>query len=210
MMIENSIKEIIQEYIDNVCYHANDVTLVHKRCSYQALSNLLNQYPTDMSNYLLGNSRKHWGVQHKLFQEYIKILEGSLPFIIIKGKTQYRVDSLLDDNLCLFDGISNFEAMVNEKLIVPNLTQEFYVGGRSSSYAKPYYLGKLLDIKNNYGISLMFCVQDYSFTKIHLRGVRPGMMVKVSHLRIPPHYGMGTMSYINRAKQTITKYLRSI
>ena len=47
-----------------------------------------------------------------------------------------------------------------------------------------------------------------------MKNVKPGTEVSVSHLRIPPHYQMGAMVYINRARKIIIdhfeKYYKDI
>lgn len=206
-----TLKDIIETQSNNTAYSSSDVTLKHKQLVYQAINNLLEEFPVEMSEYLLGNSDSHMGFQHKIFQEYIKLLEESFPFFISKNKKLIKIDNLLDNNLCLFDGISVFEGIVNEKLFIKNETKEFYIGGRKAAYAKPYYIGKLLNvIENNTKIPLIQQVKDYSFSKIRMQNVKPGISVTVTHLRIPPHYQMGGMVYVNRIRKKIVeraKYL---
>src|SRR5208282_1472945 len=104
----------------------------------------------------------------------------------------YKVESLLDDNIKIFDGISIFTGIVTDKLEVKNGTTEYYIGGRKASYTKPFYIGKLLSIVDSQSSeSLMDNVVEYSFSKIKLQNIQPGGEVIVTHLRIPPHYQMG-------------------
>ena len=49
----------------------------------------------------------------------------------------------------------------------------------------------------------MHHVKDYSFSKIRMQDISPGMEVIVTHLRVPPHYQMGGMVYINRIRKKI-------
>jgi ribosomal protein L37AE/L43A len=204
--LENKIKilnEVIEQQRDAIPYTSSDFTSKHKYLVYQAISNLLSVYPQDMTEYLLDQSRSG-GFQHKIFQEYIKLLERSLPFSFKKNKKIYKIESLLDEQLCLFDGISIFESIITDKLEIKNETKETYIGGRKAAYVKPFYIGKLINIfdKSN-NESLLSNVTDYTFSKIKLKEVIPGTKVSVSHLRIPPHYQMGGMVYVNRIRKKI-------
>lgn len=204
--IQNKIK-IIQEVIEyqnnSVPYSSSDFTVKHKTLCYQAFYNLLDKYPIDMVGYLLNGSRSG-GFQHKAFQEYIRLLEVSFPFTCKKNNKMYKVESLLDDNLSLFDGISVFDEIVSDKLAVKNATKEFYIGGRKAAYTKPFYIGKLLSIvdKTTHQ-SLMDKVVEYSFSKIKMKDIAPGTEVLVTHLRVPPHYQMAGMVYVNRVRKKI-------
>lgn len=199
----NTLKDVIESQSNSILYNSSDFTVKHKLFTYQAISNLIDLYPEDMVEYLLNNSRSG-GFQHKIFQEYVGLLEAAIPFFIKKNGKLHKIDSLLDDNLCIFDGISTFEALVNENFEVKNNTQEFYIGGRKASYAKPFYIGKLLSVinkKNRH--SLINNVVEYSFSKIKLKDIKVGTKVEVTHLRIPPHYQMGGMVYVNRIRKKI-------
>jgi hypothetical protein len=197
------IKSAIDYQSNNVPYSSSDFTVKHKQLVYNAFNNLLLKYPEEMSNYLLDNSRSG-GFQHKIFQEYIRLLENSLPILVSKNKKMYKIESLLDENLSLFDGISNFDATINSKLEIKNNTKEYYIGNRKATYAKPYYIGKLLNVvdkKNNN--QLLDNVIEYSFLKIKMKDVIAGTEVSVTHLRVPPHYQMGGMVYVNRIRKKI-------
>ncbi len=207
--IQNKIellKDIIESQANSLVYNGgSESTMQHKISTYYAFNNLLDKYPYDMVDYLLHNSRSG-GFQHKIFQEYVKLLENSLPFSYKKKGQTYKVDNILDENLNIFEGISVFEAIISDKLEIKNNTQEFYIGGRKASYTKPYYIGKLLSItekSNNQPITHL--VVEYSFSKIKLKNIKPGTQVIVNHLRIPPHYQMGGMVYINRIRKKIVE-----
>jgi hypothetical protein len=205
------LKGIIETQSNSVIYSGSNATTKHKQLVYQAMSNLLDRYPSEMSQYLLGNADGNMGFQHKIFQEYVKLLEASLPFVITKNKRPYRIDSLLDNNLCLFDGISIFDGIVNDRMTIKNGTQEFYIGGRKAAYTKPYYIGKLLNIvQRDTGVSLLSYVREYSFSVIRMQDVRVGTPVSVSHLRVPPHYQMGGMAYVNRIRKKIVERARTL
>lgn len=197
------IKEAMEFQSNNLAYSSSNFTLKHKLLCYQAFSNILDIFPEEMVGYLLNNTRSG-GFQSKVFQEYIKLLEASFPFSFKKNNKMYKVESLLDDNLSLFDGISKFSGIINEKCQIKNATTEFYIGGRAASYTKPYYIGKLLNVvdkKTN--LSLMNKVMEYGFSRIKLKDVVPGEEVTVTHLRVVPHYQMGGMVYVNRIRKKI-------
>ena len=205
------IQDIIQAQYASVAYGSSDATIKHKQFVYQAFSNLLKTYPSEMSAYLLNDSHSNMGFQHKVFQEYIRLLESSFPFIITKNKKLIKIDNLLDKHLCIFDGISEFDGMINEKLIIKNNTKEFYIGGRKATYAKPYYIGKLLNVVNyDTKQSLIANVVDYSFLKITMVNIKINTPVVVTHLRIPPHYGMGGMTHVNRIRKKIVERTTSM
>jgi hypothetical protein len=197
------LKEVIDQQKNNISYISHDYTIPHKLAIYQAFSNLIDEYPEDFTNYLLNNSRSG-GFQHKIFQEYIKLLEEKLPFKFRKGKQEYKIETLLDENLSLFEGISIFESVITDKLTIKNETNEFYIGGRKSQIAQPYYIGKLLNIVNGRTKeTLIDKVVEYSFSLIKLQDVQPKTPVIITHLRIPPHYQMGGMANINRIRKKI-------
>lgn len=200
------LQEIIETQSNNVPYSSSDATVRHKQYVYQAFSNLLEAYPSEMIAYLIGNSDSHMGFQHKVFQEYIRLLEESLPFFVSKNRKLHKVDSLLDNTLCLFDGLSEFDSIVTDKLSIKNETKEFYIGGRKAAYTKPYYIGKLLSIiRRDTKEPIIHLVKDYSFSKIRMRDVKAGTPVTVTHLRVPPHYQMGGMAYVNRIRKKIVE-----
>lgn len=134
-------------------------------------------------------------------------MEQELPFSFIKNKKQFIITSLLDKNLGLFDGISTFNSIVSDKLIIKNETEDIYIGGRNGVCKKPFYIGKLIDVEVN-GNSIMNNVKSYSFTKIQLANVIPGTIATITHMRTPPHFQMGGMAYINRARKEILKGLK--
>lgn len=206
----DAIKEIIETQSNASAYSSSNATVRHKQCVYQAFSNLLERFPEEMVAYILNSTDSHMGLQHKIFQEYVNLLESALPFFVLKNRKPIRIDNLLDESLCLFDGISVFDSIVNDKLAIKNETKEFYIGGRKASYTKPYYIGKLLNvIQRDTKTPLMQYVKEYSFSKIHMRDIKPGTLVTVTHLRVPPHYQMGGMAYVNRIRKKIVERARS-
>jgi hypothetical protein len=205
----SKIQDVIETQTNNIIYSSSEFTVKHKQFVYKAFENLLKQYPQEMVDYLFNLTNSHYGFQHKIFQEYISLLEAALPISYTKNKKQYKVESLLDNNLKLFDGISVFDGIIDSKLNIKNETKEFYIGGRKAAYTKPYYIGKLLNvIKTDDKSSLIHLVKDYGFSKIHMRNVEPNTKVIVTHLRVPPHYQMGGMVYVNRIHKKISERLK--
>lgn len=204
------LKEVIETQYNNVPYSSSDFTVKHKLFTYQAFDILLSKYPEEMVDYLLNSSRSG-GFQHKVFQEYTKLLEAALPFYIKRNGKPFKIEHLLDSNMCVFDGISIFEGIVNSKLEIKNNTQEFYIGGRKASYTKPYYIGKLLSVIDQASKTpLLDKVVEYSFSKIKMKDIDPNTKVTVTHLRIPPHYQMGGMVYVNRVRKKIVDRAQAV
>lgn len=196
--LKNTINElIIQEEWDK------NLKIKHRLYALQSFKNILEKFPDDFCDYMLHNSRSG-GFQNKLFQEYIKIIENNLPILIKRNKKTVVINSLSDPILHLFDGISVFQGIVDENKEVKNNTQEFYIGGRKGVYAKPYYIGKILNIiDNSTGRVILDRVKDYNFQKIKFKDLSPGTQLTITHLRTPPHYQLGGMVYINRTRKLI-------
>jgi hypothetical protein len=206
----NLLRNIIDIQYNGVPYNSSDFTAKHKMLCYKAFNNILNSYPLEMVNYLLNSSRSG-GFQHKIFQEYIRLLEASLPFFFKKNNKLHKVVSLLDENLNIFEGVSIFNAIVTDKNTIKNGTSEFYIGGRKAKIVKPYYIGKVLNIiDNKTKKSLLSHIKEYSFSLIKVCDIAPGTEVTVSHLRVPPHYQMGGMVYVNRVRKKIIDRARII
>lgn len=197
------LKDIIEGQANAIYYVSIDATLMHKKCMYQAFLNMLEKSPEQMIQYLIYTNGRS-GLQHKIFQEYISLLEKKFPFSYKKNGKMYRITSLLDEDLNLFDGISVYKSEITKNLSIKNETEEFYIGGRKGTYSQPYYIGKLLDVVNlENSNSLISNVIEYSFSKIKLKNASPGTKVQVSHLRIPPHYQMGGLVHLNRIRKKI-------
>ncbi len=195
------INKIVEKQSNQLAFGGSTFTVKHKLFVYQAFKELLHQFPDQMVDYLLSSSRSG-GFQHKIFQKYVSLLENSFPLQIRKNKKFTLISNLLDKNLCLFDGISTFEAIVKNQSIKNN-TSEYYIGGRSATYSKPYYIGKLLSVLNKETKeSITHLVKEYSFNKIKI-DVPDNTLVQVTHLRVPPHYQMGGMVYVNRIRKAI-------
>lgn len=200
----NILYECIDYQSKNIQFKGNNSTYLNKFCMYEAYKNIIDQYPQEMISYLICLN-KQGKIQHKIFQEYIKILESKIPFTFKQNNKTYEVKSILDDNLCIFDGISCYVAAVDNHNEIFNETEEIYIGGRKGSYYKPYYIGKVVDVINLAdNKSILHLVEEYSFFKIKMKKeIPPGTETYVEHMRIPPHYQMGGMVYLNRIRRAI-------
>lgn len=194
--------EIINDIAVSIGFTSCNYTIKQKTLMCQSFIDIINLYPEEMTNYLFRGKRGP-SLQNKIFKRYIYLLEKSLPIHFIKGKDLVIIDSITDQNLNIFTQEQTFIQIVNNQLKVKNNTEDMYIGGRKGTCVKPYYIGKLLNISSLDGKSLNSKVQDYTFSYIKLKDVKPGTKVKVNHLGIPPHYQMGPMVYLNRIKQEI-------
>lgn len=194
--------DVLSTVIDLQSSHTNSFK---KRLMYKAYKNMLQIAPDEMVSYLV--HRKTPGelpIQSRIFQEFIRLIENELPISYIKGGKTIEVESLLDPNLDLFLGLSEFTSIVRENGIVPNCTKETYIGGRLSRNFGPCFIGLLLDVQDNNGKSLMDSVQFYTFAQIKMKDyVAPGIMVKVIHYRIPSHYEMNGLVNLQRVRRKI-------
>jgi hypothetical protein len=195
---------VIDSQMSSLHYHSNQSTLLHKKNMYEAFKIIIAKYPEEMISYLVYTTRGA-GIQHKIFQEYVQLMEASLPFSFVKNGKSFTITSLLDPELCIFDGVSEYSTIVTSKHEAINETKERYVGGRKGFYDKPFYIGKLLDVFDSAtGDSLMANVTEYSFFRINFdKTVKPGTVIDISHCRIPPHYQMGSLVHLNRIRRKI-------
>lgn len=209
LIVKDSIYEyikILNECVDyqmNFIHHkTNKSTLMNKLCMYQAYKNMINKFPNEMISYLIYFNR-NLKIQHKIFQEFIKLLENKIPFSFEKNGKYYQISSLLDSNLCIFNGMSEFNSIVNSNNEILNSTKELYFNSKKGY--RPYYFGKVIDIINvSDNKSIINDLYEYNFFKIFMKkNVLPGTKVYVKHLRIYPHYSMGGMTYLNRIRRAI-------
>ena len=182
-------------------YKGLDCTRIQRLCAYETFNILLEKFPQETLN-LFNKQQKNF--MSTVFQTYLSVLENKLPFEFIKNKKRHYVQSILDTQLSIFDGISVFYQKVNQHGIIRNATTEMYIGNRNGTYHQPFYIGKLLDIVDvSTHQSLLHQVSSYSFSKINTHDIPQGTLTLVSHLRIIPHYQMGAMVYLNRAREQI-------
>jgi hypothetical protein len=198
------LNEVVDTQFNRIKRNNNgDKTFIQKLLMYQAYKNLIDKYPDDMISYLvyLKHSGTESPIQSRIFQEYIRLIENALP-IMHRGQ---EICSLLDPNLGLFLGVSEFNATVRGDGIIPNNTIETYTGGRKLKFFGPCFIGMLIDVVDrDSGKSIRNSVKNYTFVQIRMSGdITPGTPVKVTHFRIPSHYEMGGLVYLQRIRRKI-------
>lgn len=196
---------VIEQQIEMVRRMNAKGTYMQKLLMYEAFKRMLAIYPEEMVSYLVHlRQSREFPIQARIFQEYLSCIEEILPFTIEKHGEEIDIMSLNDPNLDIFDGKSIYEAVVNDDGIVPNNTIETYTGLRKFKEHGSCFIGKLLDIVDNKtGASYLRNVDSYSFVDIRTKGVLPGTAVTVTHYRIPAHYEMKSMVYLQRIRKHI-------
>jgi hypothetical protein len=198
-----TVSEVLETQMSRVLEEPRE-KVIKKVLMYQAYKNMLERYPEDMIRYLA--HRKSIGempIQSQIFQEFVRLINNAMPFTIRKFGWDIEIYSLLDPNLDLFSGISEYETKVADGGIVPNRTEENYIGGREFHDHGPCFIGWLCELVDHNGDSLMDNVIRYTFSHIRLRGIRSGTKVKVTHMRIPSHYEMNGMVQLQRIRRRI-------
>ncbi len=202
----STLKQVLEEQIQQVKRTNSSGTMLQKLSMYEAYQNMLEKYPEDMISYLVHRKQNtEYPIQSRIFQEYVKIIEDSLPYDIkIAGNEKYTVCSLTDPNLQLFLGKSEFDAVVDSNGIIPNNTKETYVGSTTFKDYGNCFIGQLIKIVNKRtGLSLKDNVKNYTFVQINMENVEPGTEVTVSHFRINSHYELGALVYLQRIRRRI-------
>lgn len=196
---------VIQTQMKRIQDNESSVRALQKVLMYRTYSNMLERYPEDMVSYLV--HMKHSGsspIQSRIFQEYIRQVENHLPFSIFKGGKEIEIYSLQDPTLNLFLGISEFEAVIRDDLIIPNNTKEIYIGGRKLKNYGPCFIGMVIDITDmKSGESIKDKMDSYTFVKILMKDVEPGTKVNVKHFRTHSHYEMGGLVHLQRLRRKI-------
>lgn len=177
--------------------------VIKKYLMYEAFQSLLNSDPEGMIAYLIhGKALGERPIQSLIFQKYIRLLENRLPFNIYSEDGETEVYSLLDPELNLFLGTSEFQALVRESGLVPNNTHEVFTGTKCKG---PCFIGLLCDVTDVDGNSLLSEVEYYTFSSIKMKSTVPeNTLVNVVHFRIPPHYEMYSLVNLQRCRKRIT------
>lgn len=175
---------------------------IKKYLMYQAFEILLEQDPAGMINYLIhGKSLGERPIQSLIFQKYVQLLENRLPFEVIGEDGKTEVYSLLDPNLNLFLGQSEFQSHIRESGFVSNNTREVFSGAKCNG---PCFIGYLCDVTDKDGKSLLSEVEYYTFSSLKMRTtVQANTLVNVIHFRIPPHYEMYSLVNLQRTRKRI-------
>ena len=202
----NLLKQVVDNQLDLVNRTNCIGTKLQKALMYEAYRNIINKFPEEMVSYLVHRKQSaDFPLQAKIFQEYVGLMQDSLPYTIIQNNKEYEVMSLLDPKISLFDGISVFDANVRFDYTIPNNTAECYMGGRKFKNYGPCFIGLILDIEDkNKNISIKEEIKEYSFVQIKMKNtVEAGTPVTVKHYRMPSHYEMGSLVYLQRTRKKI-------
>lgn len=209
--IEQSFKKeyttllsVIDQQIASVKRTNGGGTKTQKLLMYEAFKSMCKKNPEEMVSYLVHLKQSaDVPIQVRIFQEYVALIENALPFTIEKRGEKMDIISISDPYLGLFTGFSVFDAIVKENGVIPNNTVETYTGSRKYKMFGPCFLGKLVDVVDkNTGKSVMDGIKGYSFVQIE-SCLPQGTPVTVSHYRIPAHYEMGSMVFLQRIRRHI-------
>jgi hypothetical protein len=198
--------KVIDEQIDLIKRTNSAYTIIQKLLMYKAYKIMIDKYPEEMISYLVHRKQNYdFPIQARIFQEYADLVINYLPFSVEKGGEKIDILSLTDPSLSLFLDKSIFNTKVIDNHIIPNKTIETYVGGRKFKNYGPCFIGRLIDIiDDRSGKSILDKVKQYSFVQIVMdNSVRVGIPVTVSHFRIPSHYEMGSLVFLQRIRRHI-------
>ncbi len=179
-------------------------TSIQKTLMYKAYRNILIKFPVETISYLVHlKNVENFNIQSTIFQEYVKLIKTALPFTIIKNKKEYDIVSLLSEDLGLFEGVSKFEAVVENGNIINNNTEEKYISD-NKDYG-PCFIGSIIDIiDKNTKNSIKNNIEEYTFHKIKMdKNISVSTKVEVTHYRINSHYQMGHLVFLRRIRTKI-------
>lgn len=202
----STLQNVIEEQLESVKRTNAAGTMLQKCLMYEAYRNMLRRSPEDMVSYLAHQKQTvEYPIQSRIFQEYVRLMQDALPYTIVKGGVRHEVVSLLDPNISLFEGVSVFNAVVRSDHTVPNNTNETYTGSRKFKCYGPCFIGLIIDIQDRRNDkSLREHIQEYSFVQIKMTAeVAPGTPVTVKHYRMPSHYEMKSLVYLQRIRKRI-------
>lgn len=193
----NVVKDIMN--LQQIRLNKEASTSFQKTLMYEAFQSMLDNNPEDMVSYLAHEKTAgDYPIQARIFQEYCKLVEQSLPCVIVKNNEEYDICSLLDPHLDLFTGISEFKSSIKADHSIPNSTIETYKDKRC-------FIGKVIDIKlESTNESIKHLIKEYSFSKIKMNTAAPtSVAVCVEHFRIPAHYEIGSLVHLQRIRKRI-------
>lgn len=199
------ISDIISEKISLLKRTNRESTLNQKILMHQAFKQMLDECPEDMIPYLVRLKKKFdIPLQPRIFQKYIKLIENNLPISFIRANKKIDIIDLLDPNLSLFLGESEFESVVDVNLMARNNTKEEYVGRTTFKNYGPCFLGKILEVNDEKGNSILDKIKWHSFNQIHFdNSVSPGTKIFVKHYRIPSHYENKSMIFLQSVRRDL-------
>lgn len=195
--IKNQIKvvdKILTKQI-NLCIREN--ASIKRLTMLKAYKELLHEDSIMILSYLNGKKLKEQATQTIIWQRYVKLIENQLPFTF-NGNTIY---SLLDKDLDLFVGTSEYEGIVNKNGNIPNGTYQFF--NKQKCFIG--YLIDVIDVETNK--SLLDQVLYYQFQNIYTK-LPKHKRVRVIQLDMVPHFSMKGMLHLQRARNLVVKNLR--
>lgn len=182
-------------------------TYKQKLLMYEAFRKMCEQHPEEMVSYLVHlRQSADFPIQARIFQMYVTLTENALPFTLERYGEEVDILSISDPNLGIFkDGISTFDGDVNAKGVISNNTIETYTGNRQFKLHGACFIGKIVDvIDRKTKKSLLNHVKSFSFVQIDMdEKIEPGTHVTVTHFRIPPHYEMWSLVFLQRIRRNI-------
>lgn len=198
----STLLSIIDQQIAGVKRISGNTTKLHKILMYEAFKIMCQKNPEEMVSYLVHLKQSAEApIQSRIFQEYVGLIENSLPFTLEKHGEPIEIISISDPYLGLFIGRSIFDATVKENGIIPNNTVETYTGSRKFKMFGPCFIGKLINVTDKTsGNSVLDKIKSYNFVQIE-SSLTPGTQVEVTHYRIPSHYEMGSLVYLQRIRR---------
>ena len=196
------LTSVIDQQIAGVKRTNSSGTKLQKLLMYEAFKSMCQKNPEEMVSYLVHLKQSADSpIQVRIFQEYVGLIENVLPFSIEKHGEKIEIISISDPYLGLFTGMSTFDAVVKDNGVIPNNTVETYTGSRKYKMFGPCFLGRLIDvIDKNTNKSVLSKIKGYSFVQIE-SSLPSGTPVVVSHYRIPSHYEMGALVFLQRIRR---------
>lgn len=202
----SALKSVIDAQMSRVRRMNGRSTAIQKLLMYEAFKVMIEKYPTEMVSYLV-HQKQHadFPVQSKIFQEYVMLIGDSLPFSIEKNGEEHEILSISDPELGIFIGESVFTNEVKAGNIITNKTVETYTGGRKNTFFGPCFIGFVTDVVDvASGKSIKNNIKSYTFAQVEMDDtIAVGTKVEVTHYRIPSHYEMGALVFLQRIRRMI-------
>jgi hypothetical protein len=202
------LKDAIQSSMSFTERQNLPATKVQKTLFYRAFWDVTQEHPEEMISYLVHNKTNFdFSLQATIFQKFLKHLEDFLPYSFVTSNRKQEIFSLFDSQLGLFDDESSFQAIVQKDFSLPNLTSEHYLSENLKDYGQ-YFLGKIMELKDENGNNLLSEMKSYSFVKIQFsENIPPGTKVFVRHYRLIPHYTMGILIHLQKIRKHLGEVL---
>lgn len=199
------IQDIINNQIITANYSCQNLGLLKSLSMYQAFSDLLTSNSQDMLEYLIYNRLPDYSIYAKIFQQFILKLEERLPYNYqIEGSSR-SIHHLLDKDLGIFLGQSEYSAEVQEGGIINNNTKEIYISSKNFKNYGRCFIGKLISVFDDVGNEVV--AKGHDFSKIYT-DLTKGEMVHIIHYRIPAHWDVGGLTTLGKIRRSIIKSIK--